>query len=205
MNAHCPALPALAGEPSSRIAVPAADGSLPAEPAGRLRALSQSAWIPVVARAAAIAFGMALLAAFGAVSMAKSLEGVSLGGKEIDARLGAAWMAPAPSPQEPAPAPAASDAGARAEETCDGPDGGGVTNDGKVILNTADVRDLTRLPGVGQRRAEEIVALRNRLKKFRRITDLLRVRGIGVRSLKRMKPHLVLDPPADVADGGKGG
>jgi competence protein ComEA len=51
------------------------------------------------------------------------------------------------------------------------------------------------LPGVGERRAEAIVKLRARLKRFRRPTDLLRVRGIGVRSLKRMLPHLVLDPP----------
>jgi competence protein ComEA len=72
----------------------------------------------------------------------------------------------------------------------------GVTEDGRVILNTATAIELTRLPGVGPKRAEAIVQLRNRLKRFRRTTDLLRVRGIGVRTLKKMLPHLVLDPPA---------
>jgi competence protein ComEA len=76
-----------------------------------------------------------------------------------------------------------------------------VTPDGKVILNTATVSDLDRLPGVGKRRAEQIIALRARLKRFRRVTDLLRVKGIGVRGLRRLKPHVVLDPPA-VSDGG---
>ena len=71
----------------------------------------------------------------------------------------------------------------------------GVTPDGRVILNVASAEELTRLPGVGRKRARAILALRERLKRFRRISDLLRVRGIGVRSLRRMKPHLVLDPP----------
>ena len=71
----------------------------------------------------------------------------------------------------------------------------GVTSDGKVILNVANAEVLTQLPGVGARRAEAILELRARLKRFRKPSDLLRVRGIGVRSLKRMLPHLVLDPP----------
>lgn len=71
----------------------------------------------------------------------------------------------------------------------------GVTSDGKVILNVANAEVLTQLPGVGARRAEAIIELRARLKRFRKASDLLRVRGIGVRSLKRMLPHLVLDPP----------
>jgi competence protein ComEA len=71
----------------------------------------------------------------------------------------------------------------------------GITPEGKVILNTATAKELTRLPGVGAKRAVSIVKLRERLKRFRRVTDLLRVRGIGVRRLRRMAPHLVLDPP----------
>lgn len=80
----------------------------------------------------------------------------------------------------------------------------GITKDGKVILNVAGTEALTRLPGVGERRAEAIVKLRERLKRFRRPADLLRVRGIGVRSLKRMLPHLVLDPPPKLEHEEKG-
>jgi competence protein ComEA len=71
----------------------------------------------------------------------------------------------------------------------------GVTADGRVILNTASLEQLMRLPGVGAKRAASILRLRQRLKRFRRTTDLLRVRGIGVKTLRRMQPHLVLDPP----------
>jgi competence protein ComEA len=70
-----------------------------------------------------------------------------------------------------------------------------VTADGKVILNTASAADLQRLPGIGKKRAEKIIALRAKLKRFRKATDLLRVRGIGVKSLRKMLPHLVVDPP----------
>jgi competence protein ComEA len=71
----------------------------------------------------------------------------------------------------------------------------GITSDGKVILNTASAEELTKLPGVGPKRAQSIVSLRQRLKRFKSLNDLLRVRGIGVRSLKKMLPHLVLDAP----------
>ena len=34
--------------------------------------------------------------------------------------------------------------------------------------------------------------------RFKRVTDLLRVKGIGQKSLKKMEPHLVLDAPKAV-------
>lgn len=71
----------------------------------------------------------------------------------------------------------------------------GLTPDGKVILNTANVDELQRLPGIGKKRAEKILELRAKLGRFRKPTDLLRVRGVGVKSLQRMLPHLVVDPP----------
>lgn len=67
--------------------------------------------------------------------------------------------------------------------------------DGRLVLNEATVQDLDRLPGIGQKRAEEIVALRTRLGRFKRTTELLRVRGIGPRSLASLQEHLVLDRP----------
>ncbi|HTV20435.1 MAG TPA: helix-hairpin-helix domain-containing protein [Polyangiaceae bacterium] len=62
-----------------------------------------------------------------------------------------------------------------------------------VVLNRADAAELQRLPGVGAKRAEAIIALRARLGRFRRPGDLLRIKGIGPRTLERMLPHLVLD------------
>ena len=70
----------------------------------------------------------------------------------------------------------------------------GMTADGKVILNRANLEELGRLPGVGPKRAQAILDLRAKLGRFRRPTDLLRVKGIGPKSLKKLEPHFVLDP-----------
>lgn len=73
-----------------------------------------------------------------------------------------------------------------------------VTADGRIILNAAGVRDLVRLPGVGAKRAEAILKVRQRLGgRFRSLRQLMRVRGIGPRSLKKLTPHLVLDAPEE--------
>src|SRR5262245_7592325 len=60
-----------------------------------------------------------------------------------------------------------------------------------VDLNSADARQLQRLPGVGAKRAQAIIELRQRLGGFRSAADLLRIRGIGRRTLARMQPLLV--------------
>lgn len=75
----------------------------------------------------------------------------------------------------------------------------GMTDDGRVILNQAGVDDLRRLPGVGQKRAEAILALRTRLGRFKQVSDLLRVKGIGVRGLKKIMPKAVVDAPKPAA------
>lgn len=71
----------------------------------------------------------------------------------------------------------------------------GKTADGKVVLNAAEVSDLVKLPGVGPKRAQSILDLRARLGRFRKVTDLLRVKGIGVKGLKKIEPFVVLDAP----------
>ncbi|MEQ9501810.1 MAG: helix-hairpin-helix domain-containing protein [Deltaproteobacteria bacterium] len=57
----------------------------------------------------------------------------------------------------------------------------------KLDLNTATIAQLVKLPGVGPKRADAIVKLRERVP-FRRVRDLLRVRGIGRKSLARLRP-----------------
>lgn len=64
-----------------------------------------------------------------------------------------------------------------------------------VDVNRASAEDFRRLPGIGVRRAQALVALRERLGRFRRVEDLLRVRGIGRKMLQRLRPHLRLDSP----------
>jgi competence protein ComEA len=76
------------------------------------------------------------------------------------------------------------------------PGGTGLLADGRVILNEATESELTKLPGVGPSRARAILALRQRLTRFKAVEDLLRVKGIGRKMLRRIRPHLVLDRPA---------
>ena len=53
---------------------------------------------------------------------------------------------------------------------------------------------MRRLPGVGEKRANAILALRTRLGRLRAVEDLLKVRGIGRAMLKRLRPLVRLDP-----------
>jgi competence protein ComEA len=63
---------------------------------------------------------------------------------------------------------------------------------GVVNVNTATVEELQLLPGIGQARAEAVVALRKQRGGFKSLNDLLDVKGIGETGLERLRPHLVL-------------
>jgi len=67
------------------------------------------------------------------------------------------------------------------------------TVEGVVNINTATEDELQRLPRVGPSRASAIVALRTRVQRFRSVDDLLRVRGIGRASLRRLRPYVTLN------------
>lgn len=70
--------------------------------------------------------------------------------------------------------------------------------DGVVNIQTASVEELTRLPGIGPSKAAAIVAFRERTQ-FRRIEDLLRVRGIGRATFRRLRPMLTVSGPTTLA------
>jgi competence protein ComEA len=74
-----------------------------------------------------------------------------------------------------------------------------VLEDGRVVLNEATDEDLRRLPGIGPARAAKIIALRDRLGGFRSFRQLLQVRGIGLRTLRKLEPRMVLDAPSNDA------
>ena len=100
------------------------------------------------------------------------------------------------------PAGASASASARASPCASGP--AAVTKDGRVVLNRASIADLRRLPGVGEKRAAAILEVRERLGgRFRHLRDLLRVRGIGPRSLARLEPLVVLDEPPESSGASK--
>lgn len=65
-----------------------------------------------------------------------------------------------------------------------------------VYVNQASIDELRRLPGVGPKRAEAILALRRRVGRFQRVEDLLRVKGVGRSTLRKWRPLVRLDAPA---------
>jgi competence protein ComEA len=66
----------------------------------------------------------------------------------------------------------------------------------QVDINEADWPELTELPGVGRVLAERIVQSRQTDGPFADHEDLRRVRGIGPRTLDRMRPYLRPMPDA---------
>jgi len=57
-----------------------------------------------------------------------------------------------------------------------------------VNLNTASIAQLETLPGVGKAVAERIVEYRDKNGGFKKIEDLMSVRGIGEKSFLKIKP-----------------
>jgi competence ComEA-like helix-hairpin-helix protein len=63
-------------------------------------------------------------------------------------------------------------------------------------LNTATIEQLEQLPGVGPRTAQDIVKFREKSGPFRRVEDLLAIRGITKRRLEKLRPYVTVVPPA---------
>lgn len=158
-----------------------------------------SVWAAPAGRALSMVGLLSCVAFLGAQSKAEEAHGTSL---EVNFHEGAGVLqaAPATDRQEsveaggplaavplPAPSPCSEKSEARPS---------GVLNDGRIILNEASAADFTRLKGVGEARAAAIVALRERLGKFRKVADLMRVKGIGPKTIENFKDQVVVDRPA---------
>jgi competence protein ComEA len=63
-----------------------------------------------------------------------------------------------------------------------------VSASGLVNLNTASVTQLETLPGIGKSTAERILEYREKSGGFKKIEDLMNVRGIGEKSFLKLKP-----------------
>jgi len=65
---------------------------------------------------------------------------------------------------------------------------------GVVNLNTAPVEVLALLPGVGPSKAAAILVYRGR-RPFRTVDELVRIKGIGRKMVRRLRPHLAIAGP----------
>ncbi|MCL6481150.1 MAG: helix-hairpin-helix domain-containing protein [Firmicutes bacterium] len=61
-------------------------------------------------------------------------------------------------------------------------------------LNTATVEQLQKLPGVGPKTAAAIVRFREKSGPFRRVEDLLAIRGITQKKLEKIAPLVTVKP-----------
>ena len=55
-------------------------------------------------------------------------------------------------------------------------------------LNVANVKELQQVPGIGPKTAQAIVDFRHKSGPFRRVEDLLAIKGISQRKLDKMRP-----------------
>jgi competence protein ComEA len=60
----------------------------------------------------------------------------------------------------------------------------------EVNINTADQEILTQLPGIGPVTADRIVEYRKANGNFKSIDELTSVKGIGDKTLAKLKPYL---------------
>ena len=67
---------------------------------------------------------------------------------------------------------------------------------GPVNINTANAESLSKnIKGVGLKKAEAIIAYREKNGKFKTVADLTRVKGIGNKLLKKNEGLLLVEKP----------
>jgi competence protein ComEA len=63
-----------------------------------------------------------------------------------------------------------------------------------INLNTASVAQLETLPGIGKSTAERILEYRQKNGSFKKVEDLMNVRGVGEKSFLKLKPLITVAP-----------
>lgn len=67
----------------------------------------------------------------------------------------------------------------------------GKAQEGVVNINKATAMELCFLPGIGPKKSEKIIRFRQK-KPFKSPKDLLKIKGIGRKSLKKLLPYVTV-------------
>ena len=59
-----------------------------------------------------------------------------------------------------------------------------------ININTASAEELEKLPGIGRKTAETIVAFRNENGPFRRVEHMMLIRGISEERFVELRPYI---------------
>ena len=62
----------------------------------------------------------------------------------------------------------------------------------RINLNEADLYDLQRLPGIGEKRAQDILEYRQNNGPFQNIEELMQVKGIGEGILEELRDYVTV-------------
>jgi competence protein ComEA len=65
-----------------------------------------------------------------------------------------------------------------------------------VNINTASAAEFTALPGIGEKTAARIIEYRQKNGPFKKVEELMNVRGIGEKNFLKLKPQLAVGAPA---------
>jgi competence protein ComEA len=71
----------------------------------------------------------------------------------------------------------------------------------RIDLNKATLSQLDSLPGIGPVIAERILELREKSGPYKRIEDLMNIRGIGEKKFLKLKDLITVKPPKQGSDG----
>jgi len=61
-----------------------------------------------------------------------------------------------------------------------------------IDLNTADSSALESVPGIGKSLSQRILAFRDKNGPFQSVDDLLKVQGVGEKSIQKLRPYLTV-------------